>query len=255
MPPEPEDPYAAEADVYDLTTAAVSRLDVPFYRALAADAGGPVLELGCGTGRVLLPCAEAAGAAAGVDTSPAMLARARARLAAAGLDGRVELHHADMRGARLGRSFPLVTIPFRSLFHLRTDRDWLAALATVRAHLAPGGRFAADVFVPDPAATRTRRAVTDPGTGHRIAVLERIGYDTARQVATRRRVVEVLDPGGRVLDRRERLMPIHYRWPEQVLRLLARAGFTVEQAFGGFDGRPLDAAAEELIWVATARPG
>jgi SAM-dependent methyltransferase len=255
MPPEADDLYAAEADVYDLTTAAVSRLDVPFYRALAVDAGGPVLELGCGTGRVLLPCAEAAGAAAGVDTSPAMLARARARLAAAGLDGRVELHHADMRGARLGRSFPLVTIPFRSLFHLRTDRDWLAALATVRAHLATGGRFAADVFVPDPAATRTRRAVTDPGTGHRIAVLERIGYDTARQVATRRRVVEVLDPGGRVLDRRERLMPIHYRWPEQVLRLLARAGFTVEQAFGGFDGRPLDAAAEELIWVATARPG
>ena len=246
------DPYAGEVDVYDVTSAAVSEQDVPFYRALAADAGGPLLELGCGTGRVLVPCAEAAGCAVGVDASAAMLDRAAAHLAAAGLAGRVQLYRADMRSVRLGRTFPLVTIPFRSLFHLPGDDDWLAALATVRAHLAPGGRFAADVFVPDPVPASERRQLGDPGTGHRVAIQERVAYDTDRQVATRWRVTEGLGRDGQVLDRRERSLTIHYRWPEQVLGLLEAAGFQVEQAFGGFDGRPLDAAATDLIWVATA---
>jgi SAM-dependent methyltransferase len=169
-----------------------------------------------------------------------------------GLAGRVELRQADMRTVRLGRTFPLVTIPFRSLFHLPGDDDWLAALATVRAHLAPGGRFAADVFVPDPGAASERRQLGDPGTGHRVALRERVVYDTDRQVATRWRVTEVLGPDGRVVDRRERSLRIHYRWPGQVLGLLTAAGFRVEQAFGGFDGRPLDADATDLIWVATA---
>jgi SAM-dependent methyltransferase len=106
------DPYAWEADLYDVTTTGVSEQDVPFSTALAADAGGPVLELGCGTGRVLAPCAAVAGGGAGVDSSPAMLERARRRLAAAGLADRVELHLGDMRTVRLGRRFPLVTIPF-----------------------------------------------------------------------------------------------------------------------------------------------
>ena len=175
------DPYAGEVDVYDVTSAAVSEHDVPFYRALAADAGGPLLELGCGTGRVLVPCAEVAGRAVGVDASAAMLERAADRVAAAGLAGRVELRRADMRSVRLGGAFPLVTVPFRSLFHLPTDDDWLAALATVRAHLAAGGRFAADVFVPDPAPASERRQLGDPGTGHRVVLEERVVYDTAGQ--------------------------------------------------------------------------
>src|SRR6266511_5941338 len=94
------DAYAWEADLYDVTTATVSEQDVPFYTALAGGAGGPVLELGCGTGRVLVPCAAAAGAAVGVDVSPSMLARAAAAVAAAGLGDRIELHRGDMRTVR-----------------------------------------------------------------------------------------------------------------------------------------------------------
>jgi SAM-dependent methyltransferase len=261
-PPRPPgaaaDPYAWEADLFDATTAAVSARDVPFYAALAADAGGPVLELACGTGRVLAPCAEAAGGGAGVDASPAMLALARDRLRAAGLEGRVSLHQADMREVRLDRRFPLVTVPFRSLFLLADDRDWLATLATVRAHLAPGGRFAANVFVPDPEALAARSdhhgfagELTHPATGERVALWEHISVDAVGQVLTRRRVTEVLDPDGLVLERRHRLLEVHYRWPGEVLRLLEAAGFEVAQLFGGFDGRPFGADAEELIWVAT----
>ena len=254
-----EDPYAWEADLYDATTGPVSARDVPFYTALAADAGGPVLELGCGTGRVLLPCVEVAGRGVGVDTSPAMLARARQRAASAGLTDQVELYQADMRTIRLGRTFPLVTVPFRSLFLLRGDDEWLAALATVRAHLAPGGRFAADVFVPDPETIAARQdhhgfagELVHPETGQRVALWEHLTYDPVEQLVTRRRVSEVLDADGLVLERRHRVLEVRYRHPGEVLRLLKTAGFEVDECFGGFDGRPFGADAEDLVWVATA---
>jgi SAM-dependent methyltransferase len=254
------DPYAWEADLYDATTGEVSERDVPFYSALAADAGGPLLELGCGTGRVLAPCALAMGAGAaavGVDVSPAMLARARKRMTTAGLDGRVRLELGDMRTVRLDRRFPLVAIPFRSLFHLPTDDDWLAALATVRAHLEPDGRFAADVFVPDPDLIAARQdhhgfagEIRHPDTGQRVALWEHTSFDPVAQVATKRRVSEVLDADGLVLERRHRMLEVHFRYPNEVLRLMEAAGFTIDQVFGGFDGRPLDSSAEDLIWVA-----
>jgi SAM-dependent methyltransferase len=253
------DPYAWEADLYDVTTTEVSEQDVPFYTALAADAGGPVLELACGTARVLEPRAAAAGGGVGVDVSPAMLERARRRLAAAGLADRVELHLGDMRTVRLDRRFPLVTIPFRSMFHLQGDDDWRATLATVREHLGPGGRFAGDLFVPDPELMATRQdhhgfagEVRHPDTGQRVALWEHNSFDPVAQVAHKRRVTEVLDDDGLVLERRHRLLDVHFRYPNEVLRLLTAAGFTVEQVFGGFDGRPLDSGADDLIWIARA---
>jgi SAM-dependent methyltransferase len=256
------DPYAWESDLYDATTGEVSERDVPFYTALAADAAGPLLELACGTGRVLAPCAAAMGpdvAAVGVDVSPTMLARARARMAASRVEDRVRLELGDMRMVRLDLRFPLVTVPFRSLFHLPSDDDWVAALATVRAHLEPGGRFAADVFVPDPDLIASRQdhhgfagEVRHPDTGQRVALWEHTTFDAVAQVATKRRVSEILDEDGLVLERRHRLLEVHFRYPNEVLRLLEAAGFSVEQVFGGFDGRPLDSAAEDLIWVARA---
>jgi len=188
-----------------------------------------------------------------------MLERARRRLAAAGLADRVELHLGDMRTVRLGRRFPLVTIPFRSMFHLPGDDEWLAALATVRAHLGPGGRFAGDVFVPDPEVLTSRNdhhgfagEVRHPDTGQRMALWEHNSFDPVAQVAHKRRVTEILDDDGLVLERRHRLLDVHFRHPNEVLRLLAAAGLTVEQVFGGFDGRPLDSGAEDLIWIARA---
>jgi SAM-dependent methyltransferase len=249
------DPYAAEADVYDLTTASESLEDVAFYRVLAADAGGPVLELACGSGRVLLPCVEAAGAGCGVDASPAMLAIARRRAAELGLAEQVDLFQADLRSVRLARRFALVTIPYRSLFHLRSDDDWLAAFATVHAHLAPGGRFAADVFVPDPAVIGAGEHHSFTGeflteAGEQLAVWDHWSFDVPAQIARRRRVTELLDAGGVVRERRHRLLEVFWRWPGEVQRLLEQGGFEVEQRFGGFDGRPFGAGAEDLVWVA-----
>jgi SAM-dependent methyltransferase len=250
------DPYAGEAALYDLTTAGVSTADVPFYTALAANAGG-LLELGCGSGRVLLPCAEAlrnsGGEVWGVDRSPAMLALARRQAAEQGLDA-VRLVDGDLRSVRLGRSFPLVTIPFRTLFHLRTDDEWLAAMATVHAHLADGGRLAGDVFVPDPELLAAGERLSFTGEFEvpdgRVAVWDHWSVDVTAQIARRRRVAERLDPDGLVTERRHHLLVVFWRWPNEVLRLLEQGGFEVTDRFGGFDGEPFGAGAEDLVFVA-----
>jgi hypothetical protein len=111
--------------------------------------------------------------------------------------------------------------------------------------------------VPDPELLASRQdhhafagEVRHPDTGQRVALWEHHSFDPVAQVARKRRVTEVLDDDGLVLERRHRLLEVHFRYPNEVLRLLAAAGFTVEQVFGGFDGRPLDAGAEELIWLA-----
>jgi len=250
------DPYAAEADIYDLTTAPVSAGDVPFYAGLAAEAGGPVLELGCGSGRVLLPCADAAGEGWGVDASPAMLALARKAAAERGLADRVHLVEGDLRSVRLEREFPLVTIPFRTLFHLRSDDDWMAALATVHAHLAPGGTLAADVFVPDPALLAAGERLLFTGEvetpdGGRVAVWDHWTVDVAAQTMRRRRVTENLDADGFVAGRRHRLLDVFWRWPRDVVRLLEQGGFRVDEQLGGFDGTPFGDGAEDLVVIAS----
>jgi SAM-dependent methyltransferase len=251
------DPYAGEADVYDLTTAPVSAGDVPFYAALAAEAGGPVLELGCGSGRVLLPCADAAGEGWGVDASPAMLALARKAAAERGLADRVHLVEGDLRSVRLDRTFPLVTIPFRTLFHLRSDDDWMAALATVHAHLADGGTLAADVFVPDPGLLAAGERLVFTGEveapdGGRVAVWDHWTVDVAAQTMRRRRVTERLDADGLVTERRHRLLDVFWRWPRDVVRLLEQGGFRVDEQLGGFDGTPFGDGAEDLVVLASA---
>jgi SAM-dependent methyltransferase len=252
-----DDFYAGEAALYDVTTAGVSAFDVPFYASMASAAGG-LLELGCGSGRVLLPCARAidgGGPVTGVDRSPAMLDLARRRAAGEGLAGQVELVEGDLRSVRLGRRFPLVTIPFRTLFHLRTDDEWLAALATVHAHLAEGGVLAGDVSVPDPDLLAAGEALSFTGEfelpdGGRVAVWDYWSVDLTAQIARRRRVAERLDPQGLVTERRHHLLEVFWRWPNEVLRLLEQGGFEVTGRYGGFGGEPFGAGAEDLIFVA-----
>lgn len=120
--------------------------DIAFYVALARGAEPPVLELGCGTGRVLVALARAGVAAVGLDLSEPMLRRARRR--GAGLR-HVRWVRADMRDFRLPERFGLAVAPHRSFQHLLTDGDLRAALARVREHLRPGGRLAFNLFNPD----------------------------------------------------------------------------------------------------------
>ena len=152
-------PFVAE--FYDHIQAYHDPLSQVFYRGLARAAGGPVLELGCGTGRLLLPMARTGAPATGLDLSEAMLSQCRARLAhePPEVQARVHLVHGDMRDFSLPRPFRLVTIPFLTFMHLLTVEEQLACLVCAHRHLATGGRLALDVFNPD------LRALTDARMG------------------------------------------------------------------------------------------
>ena len=142
------DEYSEAAEFYDHVVPYANRPDVEFYVDEALSARGPVLELGCGTGRVLIPIARAGVSIAGLDSSATMLSYCKAKLAAepAYVQTKVELFESDMRAFDLQRKFALITIPFRPFQHLLTVEDQLACLASIRRHLERGGRLILDIF-------------------------------------------------------------------------------------------------------------
>ena len=145
------DPYTVSAKYYDEAYASVpDQNDVSFYVELARRVGGPVLELACGTGRVLLPIARQGIAIHGVDSSPAMLAQLRRNLEGETATVRklVAVSSGDLRSFRSEGTYPLIIIPFRPLQHMYTVEDQVAALKTAAFHLAPDGLLAFDVFYP-----------------------------------------------------------------------------------------------------------
>src|SRR3954447_20160684 len=139
--------YDRIARIYDPWSRTVVE-DVPFYVELAKQAGGPVGELGVGTGRIAIPIAAAGIRVIGVDTSPGMLEVAREQAELAGVSELVDLRVGDLRKPGVRGKFPLVTSPFRAMLHMETETDRRLALRAARKLLMPDGRFAFDVFEP-----------------------------------------------------------------------------------------------------------
>ncbi|MFW5798411.1 MAG: class I SAM-dependent methyltransferase [Planctomycetota bacterium] len=236
------------AEMYDLDQRYAKLEDVPFYVDEAVRSGGPVLELGCGAGRVLLPIAREGVDVVGVDVTPTMLDVLRRKLRAEPprVRDRVELVHHDMAEVRLGRRFPLVTMPFRVMQHMVTVERQLHALATVAEHLAEGGRFAFDVFNPDPRMLVLEEAETEkedfPWTelddGSRIRRTSRVlKIDHARQVADSQVNYFHQSPDGTVEEHVQRF-PHRYFFRWEIEHLLARAGFEIEHLYSDFQRHP-----------------
>ena len=256
-------PYDPWAGIYDAVYSYV-RSDIPFYAQQAVESGGPVLELGVGTGRVAIPTAQLGIDVVGLDTSEAMLSKAREKLGSLREGaGSVELIHADMRdfdlrderGAR--REFPLITIPFRGFLALMTVEDQIRALDRIRRHLRPGGRLVFNVFVPDPNMAfeqsdvpRHLNDVTDPVTGKSYVLYQQSAYDTYNQTVSVRTIIEELDGAGVVARRMYRDYELRYchRW--EIHHLLATRGFEVDNLLGDFDRSEFHAGSTEMIWVA-----
>src|SRR5438045_1546921 len=172
--------YDAIARIYDPWSRSVVE-DVPFYVEEARRSGGPVLELGVGTGRIAVPIAEAGVRVVGVDSSPGMLDVCRTRAAAAGVEERLELVLGDLRAPPVAPPFPLAICPFRAFLHLARDEERLQALRAVRDLLEPRGQFVFDVFAPAPddiEATHARWLEREPG------IFERADWDTASRTLT-----------------------------------------------------------------------
>ncbi len=235
------------------------RHDVRFYADVAEARGGPVLELGVGTGRVALEIARRGVELVGVDRMPEMLARARERLDKQphAVRERVTLRRGDMRRVRVGRRFPLVISPFNVFMHLYERRDVEQALGTVRRHLRPGGRFVFDVLLPDPrnlARDPLRvyrgRPVKWPSDGRRYHYGEHFQYDPVRQV-------QLVTMAFQAVEDRDDLFvtPLAHRqfFPAELEALLHYNGFTIEARWGDFEREPLQEGSESQVIVAKLR--
>lgn len=240
-----------DGDHYDAFNAPYED-DLPFYLAEARRARGPVLELACGTGRLALPLKKAGVDITGLDYSAPMLARARAKAAAAGLE--IPFKRGDARRFRLGRKFKLVFIAFNSLQHLGRREELEGLFRSVKAHLAPGGRFILDVFNPDPRYfTRDPEELLPvayydaPGGGDKVLVNEQYSYDKAAQ--TSRLVWHYRsEKTGRTL---KKTLNLRCFFPEELLALAHYNGFRVLKRYGDFKKTPFasDSAKQVLVCV------
>jgi SAM-dependent methyltransferase len=243
--PELTGEYGLVADLYDWVVPYRERPDVSFFVAVAKEAGSPVLEIGCGTGRVLIPTARAGIDIVGLDLTPEMLAvcRERLRQEEAAVQSRVELVQADMRTFDLGRRFTLATLPYRPFQHLITVEEQLSCLKSIRNHLVDGGRLVLDVFNPSLDALASGQEGQETGDepefstpdGRRVLRRHRIvAHDRANQVNHVELIYYVAHPDGRE-ERLVHAFPMRYLFRFEVEHLLARCGFDVEQLYAAFD--------------------
>ena len=225
--------------------------DSDFYRSLAREGAGPVLELGCGTGRVLLRIAEDGFPCTGLDASQHMLDALRAKSRFPNL----RLVRAPMQRFDLGQDrFTLIYSAFRAFQHLYTVEDQLECLACVRRHLAPGGRLAFDVFAPKFARSALleepeqvdSRFEHDGESVTRYATLSRDPGAQLLQVRFRYERTR----NGEVVGNDEARFRMRWFWRFELEHLLARAGFGEVAVYGDFDRRPIGADTPAFVAIA-----
>jgi SAM-dependent methyltransferase len=253
--------YEFVAALYDHVVPYQNRPDVAFYVEAAEASSGPVLEVGCGTGRVLIPTARAGVEIVGFDLSEHMLDICQERLSREPYEvqARTQLLTADMRDFQLDRLFRLVTIPFRPFQHLTTVADQMACLGSVHRHLEAGGRLVFDVFNP------SLEALTSDNVGEEIGEEPEFVTPDGRKVVRRHRIVSrdvhnqlnrveliyyVTHPDG-TEERLVHAFPMRYLFRFEVEHLLVRCGFEIEAIYADFDKSPFGSKYPgELIFVA-----
>jgi SAM-dependent methyltransferase len=228
-------PYDAIAELYDPWSRSVVE-DVGFYVTEARTAGGPVVELGIGTGRIAIPIAQEGIRVVGVDSSREMLAACARRAEAEGVAELLDLRLGDLRSPPVDEQMHLVICPFRSYLHLADDGERSDALAAARSLLVPNGRLIFDVFAPQPddiAETHGRWLEREPG------IYEHADWDAEARTLT----LSVRGASG------EATMALSWTSREEWQQLLEDAGFSVEACYGWFDRTPYRGG-EDMIFLA-----
>ncbi|MFY9530386.1 MAG: class I SAM-dependent methyltransferase [Candidatus Acidiferrales bacterium] len=248
------------AEYYDAIPFVKDRADLMFYLDEAKRSGDPIVELGCGTGRVLLPIAEAGHRVCGLDLSPHMLKKCREKLRRLSPEvrNRVRLVEADMIQFELGEKFRLISIPFRPFQHLLSVEEQISCLRAAHRHLEPGGRLILDVFQAD------LKRLHDPffleeskqpweftlPDGRCIRLTDRIvAFHRAAQVNDVEQIFYVTHPDGRA-ERFVHAFRMRYFFRYEVEHLLARCGFRVVELFGDYDRSPLRDDSPEMLFLA-----
>lgn len=241
--------YDADYRHYDDDLAAIADL--------AGEVGDPILELGCGTGRALIPLAAAGHSITGVDISPALLQAAKAKVQGANYASHITLHEADLRTFDLpNKDFAFAFCTSNTLMHLTTQADQVAALRNAHRHLRPDGLLFVDLFNPDPARLLAVNGLTeladqwdDSATGAHVLKWSVRTVDLAEQLQETLFIYEEILPNGQC---RRTACPftLRFLWRSEAELMLQTAGFEVEDVWGDFDGAPYSGAGEHLILLA-----
>lgn len=250
--------YNQIAHYYDLTHANLTA-DIATVLALAQEAAGPVLELGCGSGRLLLPLARAGCTVIGIDNSAAMLARARAALQSEPPDvqARVTLLQADMAEMEPGNGrFALVIIPYNTFMHLDSTQK-TAALKRVRQCLVGNGRLFIDLInpfaitaTPNDHALSLESRFTDPQTGHTVLQFASNHLDEMAQQLHITWIYDAAPPGGGPVHRIVAAAVYHYLFPHQIELLLHETGFKLTSLAGDYDKSSFVEESERMLVTA-----
>jgi SAM-dependent methyltransferase len=256
----PVDSYSVTAKYYDGAYATKQDLvDLPFYLELAEQHRSPLLEVACGTGRVLIPIVRKGIEIHGVDNSRPMLQILQNSLDREPLEvrQRVTLHEGDMRDFRLGAQFRLVIIPFRPMQHMHTVEDQVSALTTAALHLSKDGILAFDVFYPkfEMLTSKMGEEVLEfewsPGPNPAEVVrryFRKDSVDKINQIFYFTFIYHTFRDGELILEETEEFKLSYFTYPH-LRALFLLAGLEPVAEYGSFAKTPLDNRAEQMIFL------
>jgi ubiquinone/menaquinone biosynthesis C-methylase UbiE len=248
--------WDAYAPFYDWENArTVARRDVAFWQRLASAHEGPVLELGCGTGRISVPVARAGARLVGIDRSAEMLARGRQRLRRAKLQHRALLVRGDIRALPFRRrpGFDLVMAPYGILQSLTRERDLVETLQSVARVLRRGALFGIDLVpdLPRWSEYKGRMSLAGPRGRGRLTLVESVRQDRKRHLTIFDH--EYIERRG--AKRRVHRFSLTFRTLSvpQMARRLEAAGFRIQAVLGDYQGGPWDTRADTWVILASKR--
>jgi ubiquinone/menaquinone biosynthesis C-methylase UbiE len=227
--------------------------DITYFVELAKQTGGPVMELGCNTGRISIAIAQAGIDVFGIDFSSEKLEKARKRADDLGLTHRIKWVEASITNFQIpSKTCPLIIMPDHSFLQLINVRDQLSALKSIRRHLEDGGLFSFHAFVPHMRKLmdlegKYRFRGTFPSGNDELEVYDFMELDTFNQIANITRYTERFNSRGKSLGRTKSKIRLRYAYPSELSHLLAVCGFKIQNRYGTFYRAPFDEKSEELI--------
>ena len=222
-------------------------------------AGRDIFEIGCGSGRIAIPMAMSGLNVTGLDNSKEMLNLCRIKKRKIGkTSGRLRLLNRDMSDFDLGKRFDYIIMPYRTFMHMLTQAEQRSCLATVKNHLAPGGTFILDTWLPKPSSLNSLHGLGSikpagrfsiPGTPFNLVHYHCASFDESRQLLLEEHMMQEVDEDGTVL--RTVTLPLVRTWTTQreMQNLVQLCDFEVEAIFGDFDCNPIDESSRNMIWI------
>jgi len=233
------------------------RDDIAFYVNESQVSGGPVLELGCGTGRITIPVAKSGVKVVGMDISTKMLdiAQEKAKRHIINTDN-LTFVNGSMTHFALNQKFSLVIIPFRGFLSILTPEEQMACLNCVKRHLTPDGTLIFDAFVPEPELLSEDSStpfhfgdISRPEDGKRLVVWHQNRFDNYNQINNARTIIEQIDEYGEVMSKQYLDFQTRYSHRFEIQHLLIASGFRIASLYGSFECTPFDSDSTEMIWI------